>query len=107
MLLGLYLLLAFVFAHCGGDVGIFVVYSHVILTLELFVGDLWFLSPYSRSESAHPRLMESDDVVCLACLVVQASLFLCMSELDRAGASLNAISLSLIKGQTRFFGVLL
>ena len=96
MLLRLYLLLASVFAHCGGDVGIFVVYSHVILTLELFVGDLWFLSPYSRSESAHPRLMESDDVVCLACLVVQASLFLCMSELDRAGASLNAISLSLI-----------
>ena len=94
MLLGLYLLSASVFAHCGGDVGIFVVYSHVILRLELFVGDLWFLSPYSRSESAHPRLMESDDVVCLACLVVQASLFLCMSELDRAGASLNAISLS-------------
>ena len=31
----------------------------------------------------------------LACLVVPA-LFLCMSELDRAGASLNAISLSLI-----------
>ena len=30
----------------------------------------------------------------LACLVVPAS-FLCMSELDRAGASLNAISLSL------------
>ena len=96
MLLGLYLLLASVFAHCGGDVGIFVVYSHVILTLELFVGDMWFLSPYSRSESAHPRLMESDDVVCLACLVVQAALSLCMSELDRAGASLNAISLSLM-----------
>ena len=31
----------------------------------------------------------------LACLVAQASLFLCMSELDRAGASLNAIPLSL------------
>ena len=67
----------------------------VFLTLDLFFGGMWFLSPYSRSESAHPRLMESDDVVCLACLVVQASLFLCMSELDRAGASLNAISLSL------------
>ena len=63
--------------------------------LDLFVDGMWFLSPYSRSESAHPRLMESDDVVCLACLVVQASLSLCMSELDRAGASLNAISLSL------------
>ena len=30
----------------------------------------------------------------LACFVAKASLFLCMSELDRAGASLNAISLS-------------
>ena len=30
----------------------------------------------------------------LACLVVLASSFLCMSELDRAGASLNAISRS-------------
>ena len=96
MLLGLYLLLASVFAHCGGDGWDFVVYSLVILTLDLFVGDMWFLSPYSRSESAHPRLMESDDVVCLACLVGQASLFLCMSELDRAGASFNAISLSLL-----------
>ena len=67
----------------------------VFLTLDLFFGGMWFLSPYSRSESAHPRLMESDDVVCFSRLVVLASSFLCMSELDRAGASLNAISLSL------------
>ena len=46
------------------------------------------------SESAHPRLMESDDVVCFSQFSFPAS-FLCMSELDRAGASLNAISLSL------------
>ena len=39
----------------------------------------------------------------LACLVVQASLFLCMSELDRAGASLNAISLSHQQGQASEF----
>ena len=66
----------------------------VFLTLDLFFGGMWFLSPYSRSESAHPRLMESDDVVCFSRLVVLALSFLCMSELDRAGASLNAISLS-------------
>ena len=66
VLLGFYLLLASVFAHCGGDGWDFVVYSHVILTLDLFVGDMWFLSPYSRSEPAHPRLMESDDVVLLS-----------------------------------------
>ena len=94
MLLDLYLLLASVFVQCGDDGWDFLVYSRVILTLDLFVGVMWFLSPYSRSESAHPRLMESVDVVCVACLVVQASLSLCMSELDRAGASLNAISLS-------------
>ena len=40
-------------------------------------------------------------MVCLACLVVQASLFLCMSELDRAGASLNAISLSHVEANVR------
>ena len=94
MLFGLYLLLASVYALRGGDGWEFVVFLTLFSRLDLVVGDMWFLRPYSRSEFAHPRLMESDDVVCLACLVVQASLFLCMSELDRAGASLNAISLS-------------
>ena len=68
----------------------------VFLTLDLFSGGMWFFSPYSRSESAHPRLMESDDVVCFSLFSCSGFVVLGMSELDRAGASLNAISLSLI-----------
>ena len=58
------LLLASVYAHCGGDWMGFRGNSHVGPVFRWHV----VLSPYSRSEPAHPRLMESDDVVCFSLL---------------------------------------
>ena len=73
--------------------------SYLCMWYVVIVVRVWFLwiqwyvavsANHASSESAHPRLMESDDVVYFSLFP-----FLCMSELDRAGASLNAISLSL------------
>ena len=56
---------------------------------------MWPMCAYhARSESAHPRLMESDDVVCISLYsCCGCRCFLCMSELDRTGVSLNALCL--------------
>ena len=56
---------------------------------------MWPMCAYhARSESANPRLMESDDVVAVVCTVSETVvLFLCMTELDRTGVSLNALCL--------------
>ena len=64
-----------------------------------FPGFLWYVAYVHISCEAcvsHPRLMESDDVVAVVCTAaVIVVFFLCMSELDRTGVSLNALCLSL------------